>query len=83
MDRKIKEINRPLMLFVACSVAGAIVGGTANWIESRQCLQATTLTNQCLMQSPLTKTIAGMGSGLLAGAGAALGATWQLRQKQG
>jgi hypothetical protein len=78
MDRK---INRLLLLVVSCSVVGVILGGTASWAESNQCLQASTVTNECLTQDPVTKTIQGMSTGLIAGAGAALGAAWQLRHE--
>lgn len=74
--------NRFLFLIVACSAAGVFLGGASSWIESHQCLQADTPTAECLTQDPLLKTLEGMGSGLLAGAGAALGTTWQLKQQK-
>lgn len=78
MDRKTKRL---LLLIVSCSATGVILGGTASWADSNQCLQAKTVTNECLTQNPVTKTIQGMSTGLIAGAGAALGAAWQLRQE--
>ncbi len=76
------KLNRFIFVFVACSAAGVVVGGASNWMESHQCLQADTPTVECLTQDPLIKTMQGMGSGLLAGAGAALGVTWQLKQQE-
>lgn len=78
MDRK---IPRFLLLIVSCSVVGVVLGGTASWAESNQCLQANTVTSECLIQDPVTKTIQGMSTGLIAGLGAGLGAAWQLRHE--
>lgn len=78
MDRK---TNRLLLLICACSVTGAVVGGTSNWVDSRLCLQAKTPTLDCLSQNPMIKTIQGMSVGLVAGAGAALGAVYQLKRQ--
>lgn len=78
MDRKTKRL---LLLVVSCSAAGVVLGGTASWAESNQCLQATNVTSECLTQSPAIKTLQGMSTGLIAGAGAAFGAAWQLRHE--
>ena len=78
MDRKIKRF---LLLIVSCSATGVILGGTASWAESSQCLQANTVTSECLTQDPVITTLQGMSTGLIAGAGAALGAAWQLRHE--
>lgn len=78
MDRKAKRLS---LLVISCSAAGVILGGTASWAESNQCLQASSITSECLTQEPLTKTLQGMSTGLIAGAGAAFGAAWQLRQE--
>jgi len=72
---------RFLILIVTCSIAGVVLGGTSSWAQSKQCLQAEHLTNECLTQSPLTKTIEGMSVGLLAGAGAAVAAAVQLKRE--
>lgn len=72
---------RFLILIATCSIAGVILGGTSSWAQSTQCLQAKNVTNECLTQSPLTKTIEGMSVGLLAGAGAAAGAAFQLKRQ--
>ncbi len=73
--------NRFLILIASCSVAGVILGGTTSWAYSNQCLQAQNLTSECLTQDPVTKTIEGMSMGLLAGAGAAVGAALQVKRQ--
>lgn len=78
MDRKTKRL---LLLVVSCSLAGVILGGTASWAESNTCLQASTVTNECLTKDPIAKTIQGMSTGLVAGAGAAFGVAWQHRHE--
>jgi hypothetical protein len=66
------KTKRLLLLVVSCSLAGVIVGGTTSWAESNSCLQASTVT---------TRTIEGMSTGLIVGAGAAFGAAWQHRDE--
>ncbi|MBV9387256.1 MAG: hypothetical protein JOZ78_12605 [Chroococcidiopsidaceae cyanobacterium CP_BM_ER_R8_30] len=78
MDRKTKRL---LLLVASCSAAGVILGGTASWAQSNHCLQAKTVTDECLTQDPVFKTLQGMSSGLIAGAGAAIGAAWQLKRE--
>lgn len=78
MDRK---MNRLVIFIATCSAIGVVLGGTASLAESNQCMAATTPTSECLTQDPMMKTVEGMSFGLLAGAGAAVGATWQLWQK--
>lgn len=72
---------RFLILIATCSIAGVILGGTSSWAQSKQCLQAELLTNECLTQSPLQKTIEGMSMGLVAGAGAAAAAAFQIKRE--
>ncbi|MGF1990854.1 hypothetical protein VF14_21430 [Nostoc linckia z18] len=81
MDRKNRKTRRLLLLVVSCSITGVILGGTASWAESNLCLQDSKVTSDCLTQDPVEKTIQGMSTGLLAGAGAAFGAAWQLRHE--
>ncbi|BAZ80984.1 hypothetical protein PN497_23145 [Sphaerospermopsis kisseleviana CS-549] len=76
MDIKTKRL---LLLVVSCSLSGVILGGTASWAESKMCMRADTITSECITQNPVEKTIQGMSTGLLAGAGAAFGAAWNLR----
>jgi hypothetical protein len=76
MDRKTQRL---LLLVASCSVAGVIVGGTASFAQSNLCLQAERLTSDCLTQNPVQKTVQGMSTGLLAGAGAAFGVAWNVR----
>ncbi len=68
-------------MVLVCSTAGVVLGGTSSWAESNRCMQAEVLTKDCVTKSPAVKTIEGMGVGLLAGVGAAIGATWQAKQK--
>jgi hypothetical protein len=77
----VRKNNRLLILIATCSIAGVVLGGTTSWAQSNQCLQAENLTSECLVQDPVTETIEGMSVGLLAGAGAAVGAALQLRRK--
>ncbi len=79
MDRKTKRL---LLLVVSCSVTGVILGGSSSWAQSNICLHANTVTSECLTQDPVTKTIEGMSTGLVAGAGAAFGAAWNLRHEE-
>jgi hypothetical protein len=76
MDR---ESKRLLLLVVSCSITGVVLGGTAGWAESNSCLDATQVTSNCLTQNTAQQTIQGMGTGLLAGAGAAFGVMFNLR----
>ncbi|NDJ18488.1 hypothetical protein GS601_14495 [Myxacorys almedinensis A] len=78
-----KKTSRPFLLMaVMCSAVGVVLGGTSSWAESNQCLQQEVVTNQCLVQDPATKTVEGMGTGLLAGMGAAIGAMWSYKSKK-
>lgn len=78
MDRKTKRL---LLLVISCSVAGVILGGTSSWAQSNLCLRASNVTNDCLTQDPIQKTIEGMSIGLVAGAGAAFGVAWNARHE--
>lgn len=78
MDRKAKRL---LLLIVSCSAAGVILGGTASWAESKQCLKAANVTSECLTQDPVMNTLQGVSTGFIAGAGAAVGAAWQIRHE--
>lgn len=75
------KTNRLLLFIVACSVTGVILGGTASQAQIGRCQNVETATSECLSQDPLLKTLEGMSVGLFAGAGAAIGATWQMWQK--
>lgn len=68
-----------LLMALACSAAGVVVGGTASWAEGNSCLQSSAPTMDCLKKDPVSRTVEGMGVGLVAGMGAALGAGWQAR----
>lgn len=78
MDRKIKRLS---LLVASCSLAGVILGGSASWAESNLCLQADKVTSDCVTQDPIQKTIEGMSTGLVAGAGAAFGVAWNLHHQ--
>lgn len=61
----VRKTKRLLLLVVSCSAAGVVLGGTASWAESNQCMQASNITSDCLTQSPVTKTLQGMSTGLI------------------
>jgi len=69
------------IVVLVCSATGVVLGGSASWAESSQCLQDKVVTNQCLTQDPVRKTGEGMLAGMLAGAGGAIGATWSQRKR--
>jgi hypothetical protein len=75
-----RKTNRFLLLVLLCSATGVVLGGTASWAESNRCLQAETPTSECLTQNPIVETVEGMSVGLVAGAGAAIGAALQIKR---
>jgi hypothetical protein len=76
MDRKTKRL---LLLVVSCSLTGVILGGTSSWAESNICLQSEEVTSDCVTEDPVEKTMEGMSTGFLAGAGAACCVAWNAR----
>ena len=72
-------MTRFCLLVALCSLTGLVLGGTANRAEMQQCLVSDSPTDACLTADPATKTVEGMGMGIVAGAGAAIGAFLQLR----
>ncbi|MCG6135259.1 MAG: hypothetical protein MET45_11420 [Nostoc sp. LLA-1] len=76
MDRKTKRL---LLLVVSCSLTGVLLGGTSSWAESKICLQSDEVTSDCVTKDPVQKTVQGMSTGLLAGAGAACCVAWNAR----
>lgn len=77
MDIKTKRLA---LLVISCSATGVILGGSASWADSNQCWQAKEVTEDCLTQEPLVKTMQGMSTGLIAGFTAAVVAAWQIKQ---
>lgn len=70
-----------LTMMIVCSVAGSALGGVSSWVDSDRCLQSPNPTTQCLTQNPIYKTIQGASVGMVAGIGAAVGATWQATRR--
>lgn len=77
----VRKNHRFLIYILLCSAIGVVLGGTASRAELSRCLLAPLPSSECLTQDPFVETLEGMSVGLLAGAGAALGATWQIWQK--
>ncbi len=73
-----RKIDRLSLTIVVCSLMGIVLGATASQAEMNQCLAEPNPSNECLTQNPVQKRLEGMGIGLFAGAGAAIGATWQM-----
>ncbi|MCU0523876.1 MAG: hypothetical protein MUF72_03515 [Elainella sp. Prado103] len=71
-----RKIDRTPLVIALCSLLGIGFGATASQAEMNHCLSAEHPTSQCLTQNPTMKRLEGMGMGLFAGAGAAIGATW-------
>ncbi|MBF2048748.1 MAG: hypothetical protein EDM05_63400 [Leptolyngbya sp. IPPAS B-1204] len=76
-----RKTNQLPLVIVVCSVFGLVFGATASQAEMNQCLAAENPSHQCLTQNPTLKRLEGMGMGLFAGAGAAIGATWRTKSK--
>jgi len=74
--------KRLALLVVSCSAVGVILGGSASWADSNQCWQSQEVTNDCLTQDPLVKTMQGMSTGLIAGFTAAVAAGWQIKHEK-
>lgn len=65
-----------------CGVLGVIFGATTSEAAISQCLAAENPTDECLTQDPIIKRVEGISMGLFVGIGAAVGATWQIGQKE-
>jgi len=70
--------HRLVLFIVFCSGVGVVLGGTASQAQSDHCLQTAVPTLDCLTQPPATKILEGMSTGLVAGTGAGIGATWRM-----
>lgn len=84
MDRNSrgKDAKRFGLVVASCGVMGLILGATNSQAAMAECLNAKTVTSECLTQNPLQKQVEGMSMGLFVGVGAAIGATWQQRQRE-
>lgn len=71
-------MNRFWIFVLTCSAAGVLLGAASSQAEINECVSAIQPSSECLMQDPMLKTVEGMSVGLLAGAGAAVGVTWQM-----
>jgi hypothetical protein len=77
MDRNTRRL---LLVVATCSLTGIVLGGTASRAQIHQCQMSQSPSSECLTTDHTTKVIEGMGAGLVAGAGAAIGVTWQAWQ---
>jgi len=84
MGRNIKgkDAKRFGLVVASCGVMGIILGASNSQAAMSDCLNAKTVTSECLTQDPLQTQIEGMSVGLFVGVGAAIGATWQQRQSK-
>jgi len=84
MGRNIKgkDAKRFGLVVASCGVMGIILGASNSQAAMSDCLNAKTVTSECLTQDPLQKQVEGMSVGLFVGVGAAIGATWQQRQSK-
>lgn len=76
MQKRPHSSNDHRLLFTVafCAVLGAILNSSTAWAESTNCLQSENPSVQCLSKPPTVSAIEGGMMGLMAGAGAALGA---------
>jgi hypothetical protein len=84
MGRKLKQLKPSRLYFYVfcCSVMGVVLGATASQAEINECMTSSAVDNSCLTKSPIVKKLEGMGMGLFAGAGAAIGSTWKYWLKE-
>jgi xanthosine utilization system XapX-like protein len=76
-----KKTKRFCLLITTCGVLGVVLGATTSQAAMNRCLNAEVVTNECLTQNPTNHIVGSMSMGLFAGVGAAVGATWQVDQK--
>jgi hypothetical protein len=77
---KLKTDRRLLFIISFCAISGAILNSSTAWAESTNCLQSQNPTLECVKKTPMMSAIEGGVMGIMAGTGAALGATWQRRR---
>ncbi|MGC9527553.1 MAG: hypothetical protein ACP5D7_18615 [Limnospira sp.] len=61
-----------------CLASGGTIGYLATQFYLNGCLLAAVPSSQCITQDPVSKTLEGILISLLAGLGAAIGATWKI-----
>lgn len=77
-----RDAKRFWLIVIICGITGVVFGATTSQAAINQCLSTENPTNECLTQDPLMKRFEGMGMGLFVGVGSAVGATWQIGQKE-
>lgn len=68
---------RFLFILTFCAVAGALLNSHAALADNARCNQSDNPTTECMTQSPAMVAVEGALMGVVAGAGAAIGAVWR------
>ena len=77
-----KNSQRFWVAIAICGMLGVVFGGATSQAAIRRCTQTDNSSASCDFRDPWIVRIENMGIGLFAGIGAAVGATWQARQKE-
>lgn len=77
-----KDPKRFWLVVILCGISGMLMGATTSQATINECLTDSTPSQSCLTQDPNLLKVESVAMGLLAGVGAAFGATWQATQEK-